>query len=61
MTTAEAAKEFKVTPRRIRALIASGRLVALKQGRDYWIEPDALEAVRDRKPGRPPFRAIARQ
>jgi excisionase family DNA binding protein len=53
-TTATAAGELGVTPCRVRALIASGRLEAIRAGRDWLIEPKALAAVRDRKPGRPP-------
>ncbi len=53
LTTAQAAAELGVTPCRIQALIRKGRLVAQKIGRDWQIHPRALDAVRDRKPGRP--------
>ena len=53
LTTAEAAKELGVSPMRIRSLIYEGRLEAKKHGRDWLIEPEALEAVRVRKWGRP--------
>jgi excisionase family DNA binding protein len=53
-TTATAATELGVTACRVRALIAAGRLRASRAGRDWLIDPKALEAVRDRKPGRPP-------
>jgi excisionase family DNA binding protein len=50
----EAAQSLGVGMRRVQALIASGRLAALKIGRDWFIRPENLEAVRERKPGRPP-------
>lgn len=53
LTTAKAAAELGVTPQRVRALIASGRLKATKEGRDWLIDPPDLEAVRIRKAGRP--------
>jgi excisionase family DNA binding protein len=53
-TTATAAAELGVTPGRVRAMITSGRLRATLAGRDWLIASKALEAVRDRKPGRPP-------
>jgi excisionase family DNA binding protein len=55
MTTKEAAAELGVSERRVRALIASGKLAARKMGRDWWITEAALEKlkVRERPPGRP--------
>jgi excisionase family DNA binding protein len=53
-TTAAAATELGVSVRRVQALIASGRLAAEKHGRDWIIESQALDAVRERKPGKPP-------
>jgi excisionase family DNA binding protein len=53
-TTTTAAAKLGVTPGRVRAMIAAGRLQATRAGRDWLIEPEALAAVRDRKPGRPP-------
>lgn len=53
LTTAEAAEALGVTPRRVRQLIAEGRLAAKKAGRDYVIDPRGLKAVEDRKTGRP--------
>ena len=53
LTTAEAARELNISPMRVRALIYEGRLKAEKHGRDWLIEPGALEAVRVRKWGRP--------
>jgi len=37
----------------VRTLIESGRLKAQKIGREYAIDPKDLEAVKDRKVGRP--------
>jgi excisionase family DNA binding protein len=53
LTTAQAAKKLKVTPRRVIALIEAGRLPASKLGRDYIIEATDLARVKDRRPGRP--------
>lgn len=53
LTVAEAADALGVSPQRVRQLIAAGRLKAEKKGRDWFIEPPDLEAVRERKPGRP--------
>ena len=53
LTTAEAAARLKISPRRVQALIAAGRLAATKHGRDWLIEEAALLAVIERKPGRP--------
>ena len=54
LTTQEAASELGIKPARVRQLILAGRLVAEKHGRDWLINPDDLDAVRIRKPGRPP-------
>lgn len=51
--TAEAAKRLGVNPSRVRALIDSGRLKAIKVGREWLINPKDLDAVKNRKPGRP--------
>ena len=55
LTVTEAAKELGVTGRRVRALIADGRLKAQKAGAsNLWlIRRRDLDAVRSRKPGRP--------
>ena len=57
LTTNQVAAELGVTPQRVRALIRSGRLKAKTIGEGnratYLILPADLEAVRDRKPGRP--------
>jgi len=55
LTTATAAAELGVTPGRVRAMIAAGRLRATPVGPMWIIAPEALEAVRKRKPGRPPL------
>jgi len=53
LTTADAAEELGVIPRRVRQLIEEGRLPAVKVGRDWLIEPRHLDLVRERKVGRP--------
>ena len=53
ITTVEAAKRLKVSPSRVRALIQAKRLKAFKYGREWLIDPKDLEAVKDRKVGRP--------
>ena len=53
ITTAEAAKRLGVTPNRVRALIEAKRLKAFKYGREWLINPKDLDAVKDRKVGRP--------
>jgi excisionase family DNA binding protein len=52
-TTSSAAAELGVTPCRVRAMIAAGRIRATLAGRDWLMAPAAVDAVRDRKPGRP--------
>ena len=51
--TAEAARRLNVTQSRVRAMIDSGRLKASKVGREWLIDPKDLDAVKDRKVGRP--------
>ena len=53
ITVAQAATELSVSQQRIRALIAAGRLRAVKFGSAWLIQPADLEAVRVRRPGRP--------
>jgi|HubBroStandDraft_6_1064221.scaffolds.fasta_scaffold2053169_2 excisionase family DNA binding protein len=53
ITTATAAAELGVSVRRVQALISAGRLRATQLGRDWLIAPRDLEAVRERKTGRP--------
>ena len=51
--TAEAARRLNVTQSRVRAMIDAGRLKAMKVGREWLIDPKDLDAVKDRKVGRP--------
>lgn len=53
LTTKEAAEKLSVTVRRVQAMIKDGRLEAEKLGRDYVVKESALEAVKERKTGRP--------
>ena len=53
ISTAEAARRLGVTPNRVRALIEAKRLKAFKYGREWLIDPKDLEAVKNRKTGRP--------
>lgn len=53
ITTSDAAKILGVTQKRVQAMIRSGRLRAKKIARDWFIAPADMDAVRDRKPGRP--------
>lgn len=54
MTTEQAAVALGITTRRVRMLIAEGVLQATKEGRDWHITQEAIEAAqtRNRKPGR---------
>ena len=53
ISTAEAARRLGVTANRVRVLIRSKRLKATKVGHDWLIDPKDLDAVKDRKVGRP--------
>lgn len=53
LTTKEAAETLGVTVRRVQAMIKDGRLQAEKLGRDYVVKESDLDAVRERKAGRP--------
>ena len=53
ISTTEAARRLNVSPSRIRAMISSGRLKAMKVGKVWLIDPKDLDAVKDRKVGRP--------
>lgn len=53
LTTPQAAEQLGISTRRVRALIAAGRVPAERLGRDWIIAEPDLDAVRDRKPGRP--------
>lgn len=48
LTTAEAAKQLRVTPRRVRALIERGQLPATRHGRDWIIYPRDLAQLNRR-------------
>lgn len=54
LTTRQAAKRLGISPRRVRALIASGRLPATKHGSAWAIQEKDLELVKERPTGRPP-------
>ena len=49
----KAAALLNVTPRRVQALITSGKLRAQRIGRDYLIDPGDLEILERRPSGRP--------
>jgi excisionase family DNA binding protein len=53
ISTTEAAKRLNVTPDRVRKMIEANRLKAIKVGREWLIDPKDLDAVKDRKVGRP--------
>jgi excisionase family DNA binding protein len=53
ISTTEAARRLNVSPSRIRAMIGSGRLKAIKVGKVWLIDPKDLDAVKERKVGRP--------
>ena len=53
INTAEAAKRLGVTTNRVRALIEAKRLKATKLGSVWLIDPEDLDAVKNRKVGRP--------
>jgi excisionase family DNA binding protein len=55
VNTGEAAERLKVTPRRVRALIAAGKLPAreCECGSEWIIKESDLSLVTNRRPGRP--------
>jgi len=53
INTTQAAKILKINQSRVRQLILSGRLPAIKFGRDWAINVKFLKMVRIRKTGRP--------
>jgi excisionase family DNA binding protein len=53
ISTAEAAKRLGVTPDRVRKMIEAKRLKATKLGNVWLINPKDLDAVKERKVGRP--------
>ena len=55
LTTKQAAEKLGVSERRVRALIAEGKLAAHQLGREYAIEEKALANVKTYgRAGRPP-------
>lgn len=54
LTVEEVAAKLRITPRRVRAMLESGRLDGEKLADRWIVRPAALAAVRHRKPGRPP-------
>jgi excisionase family DNA binding protein len=54
LSTTEAAERLGLTVRAIQKMIEGGRLPARKVGRDYVIDPSALENVPKQAAGRPP-------
>ena len=59
LTTEEAGRHLGVTSTRVRAMITAGRLTAQKFGPVYMILESDLQAVENRKTGRPPKSAAA--
>jgi excisionase family DNA binding protein len=53
VTIDEAAATLGLSPQTLRNQIANGRLEAVKHGRDWWIEPQAIERYRERSRGQP--------
>jgi excisionase family DNA binding protein len=53
ITTAEAAKRLNVTQSRVQKMIAAKRLKAAKVGNLWLIDPKDLDALKDRRVGRP--------
>ncbi len=53
LTTRTAAAALGISPRRLRQLIAAGRLPAIRLPRDWLIRPADLALLADRKPGWP--------
>ncbi len=59
LTTDAAAERLNVTPGRVRAMIAAGRLPAEKFGFVHMIKASDLKLLEGRKVGRPPKQATA--
>lgn len=53
LTTTQAAEKLSISRKRVLQLIHADRLPAVKLGTDFFIKPDDLKLVSDRKPGRP--------
>jgi excisionase family DNA binding protein len=49
MTTTQAAEILNVNQSRIRAMCASGILSAIREGRDWIIDPESVESARTRE------------
>ncbi|MCP9496471.1 MAG: excisionase family DNA-binding protein [Pyrinomonadaceae bacterium MAG19_C2-C3] len=58
ITTTQAADRLGLTVRAVQKMIEAGRLTAQKMGRDYFIEPDALDNIPRQIQGRPPKQQI---
>jgi excisionase family DNA binding protein len=54
LTTSEAAARLGLTLRAVQKMIEGGRLEARKVGRDYLIDPAALNSIPKQAAGRPP-------
>lgn len=50
MTTAEAAAQLGLSEQHVRYLITNGHLQAQKYGRNWWVEPAAIEAYKGQPP-----------
>lgn len=59
--TKEAASRLGISDARVRALIESGRLKAVKIGGAWLIDPKDLNAVKVRKVGRPKSRKATKK
>jgi len=53
ISTSDTAKALGVSIRRVQAMCESGRLPAVKVGRDWVIKKSDLKLVKNRPPGRP--------
>jgi excisionase family DNA binding protein len=60
LTTSDAGTLLGVTGTRVRAMVAAGQLKATLFGKTYLIAEKDLDAVRDRRPGRPAGKADAK-
>lgn len=54
LSVSEVAQALEITRQRVLQLIDAGRLEARKIGNSYIIAKTSLQALEDRKPGRPP-------
>jgi excisionase family DNA binding protein len=51
LSVSEAADRLGVSPLAVRQHIASGRLAAIKRGRDWWLDPQAVDRMVRQRPG----------